>query len=74
MSTQPATSKLEDQIISNKMRRKNKFSNNVPTASKFDPRLPNFKMPPSTGLKIRKRNYILPDTDEDIAFATVGAQ
>ena len=65
---------LEDQIISNKMRRKNNFSNNVPMASKFDPRLPNFKMPPSSGLKIRKRNYILPDTDEDIAFATVGAQ
>ena len=50
---------LEDQIISNKMRRKNKFSNNVPTASKFDPRLPNFKMPPSSGLKIRKRNEII---------------
>ena len=44
---------LENQIISNKMRRKNKFDNNVPMASKFDPRLPNFKMPPSSGLKIR---------------------
>ena len=65
---------LEDQIISTKMRRKNKFSNNVPMASKFDPRLPNFKMPPSLGLKIRERDDILPDTDEDIAFATVGAQ
>ena len=48
---------LEDQIISAKIRRKSKFDNNVPMASKFDPRLSGFKMPPSTGLKISEKTY-----------------
>ncbi len=65
---------LEDQIISAKTRRKSKFDNNVPTASKFDPRLPGFEMSNLTGLKISERTYKCPSSDEDIAFASVAAQ
>ena len=65
---------LEDQIISAKTRRKNKFDNNVPTASKFDPRLPGFEMSNLTGLKISEKTYKCPSSDEDIAFASVAAQ
>jgi len=65
---------LEDQIISAKTRRNRIFDNNVPMASKFDPRLPGFEMPNLTGLKISEKTYNLPDSDEDIAFATVAAQ
>ena len=65
---------LEDQIISAKTRRKSKFDNNVPTASKFDPRLPGFEMSNLTGLKISEKTYKCPSSDEDIAFASVAAQ
>ena len=65
---------LEDQIISAKTRRKSKFDNNVPTASKFDPRLPGFEMSNLTGLKIPEKTYKCPSSDEDIAFASVAAQ
>ena len=65
---------LEDQIISAKTRRNRIFDNNVPMASKFDPRLPGFEMPNLTGLKISEKTYKCPSSDEDIAFATVAAQ
>ena len=65
---------LEDQIISAKIRRKRTFDNNVPMASKFDPRLPGFEMPNLTGLKISEKTYKFPDSDEDIAFASIAAQ
>jgi len=65
---------LEDQIISAKTRRKSKFDNNAPTASKFDPRLPGFEMSNLTGLKISEKTYKCPSSDEDIAFASVAAQ
>ena len=38
---------LEGQIASAIARRKLRFDNSVPTASRFDPRLPNFRMPAS---------------------------
>ena len=65
---------LEDQIISAKTRRNRIFDNNVPMASKFDPRLPGFEMPNLTGLKISEKTYKCPSSDEDIAFASVAAQ
>ena len=65
---------LENQIISAKIRRKLTFGNNVPMASKFDPRLPGFEMPNLTGLKISEKTYKFPASDEDIAFASVAAQ
>ena len=65
---------LEDQIISAKIRRKRTFDNNVPMASKFDPRLPGFEMPILAGLKISEKKYKFPNSDEDIAFASVAAQ
>ena len=65
---------LEDQIISAKIRRKVTFDNNVPMASKFDPRLPGFEMSNLTGLKISAKTYKFPDSDEDIAFASIAAQ
>ena len=36
---------LEGQIASAIARRKLRFDNSMPTASRFDPRLPNFRMP-----------------------------
>jgi hypothetical protein len=36
---------LEGQIASAIARRKFRFDNSMPTASRFDPRLPNFRMP-----------------------------
>ena len=65
---------LEDQIISAKIRRNRTFDNNVPMASKFAPRLPGFEMSNLTGSKISEKTYKFPDSDEDIAFASIAAQ
>ena len=65
---------LESQILSAKIRRTKKLENNVPMASLFDPRLPGFKMPLASGVKIKIKRVPIPNNNEDIAFATVGEQ
>ena len=65
---------LESQILSAKIRRTRKLENNVPMASLFDPRLPGFKMPLASGVKIKIKRVPIPNNNEDIAFATVGEQ
>lgn len=46
--------------------------NDAPTATRFDPRLPGFRMPDGSGVTLQPRQHEkLPDDDEDIAFAPV---
>ncbi len=64
---------LDGQIEAARARRALTFENQVPTALRFDPRLPGFRpLPPQVPLR---RSAIdpgpLPDSDEDIAFAPV---
>ena len=63
---------LEGQILSAKMRRTTELDNTVPMASRFDPRLPGFSMPAGSYVKTKSQSSLLPDSEEDIAFATVG--
>jgi Asp-tRNA(Asn)/Glu-tRNA(Gln) amidotransferase A subunit family amidase len=63
---------LEGQIASAIVRRKFPFDNSMPTATRFDPRLPNFRMPaPSSPRFSRGSARPLPDDEEDIAFASI---
>src|SRR4029077_14220252 len=64
---------LEGQIASAIARRKLRFDNSMPTASRFDPRLPNFRMP-APGLPRFSRAAVrpLPKYEADIAFASIG--
>ena len=64
---------LEGQIASAIARRKLRFDNSMPTASRFDPRLPNFRMP-APGLPRFSRAAVrpLPKDEADIAFASIG--
>lgn len=64
---------LDGQIASAKMRRAKPLPNSVPTASRFDPRLPNFRMPSSAEtIRFSPPGKVpLPANDEDIAFAPV---
>ena len=64
---------LDGQIEAARARRALTFENHVPTASRFDPRLPGFRAPPPQA-PIRgsaAEPGPLPDSDEDIAFAPV---
>jgi Asp-tRNA(Asn)/Glu-tRNA(Gln) amidotransferase A subunit family amidase len=64
---------LEGQIASAIARRKLRFDNSMPTASRFDPRLPNFRMPaPGSPRFSRAPVRPLPDDEADIAFASIG--
>ena len=64
---------LEGQIASAIARRKFRFDNSMPTATRFDPRLPNFRMPaPSSPRFSRSPARPLPDDEGDIAFASIG--
>ena len=65
---------LEPQILAAKIRRKQLFENNNPTASKFDPRLPDFKMPVCSNFKVKTKRSKLPNSNIDIAYATIGEQ
>ena len=65
---------LEGQILSAKLRRGIELDNTTPMASKFDPRLPGFKMPSRSDIKLQKRDIKLPKNKEDIAFASIGEQ
>jgi Asp-tRNA(Asn)/Glu-tRNA(Gln) amidotransferase A subunit family amidase len=64
---------LEGQIASAIARRKFRFDNSMPTASRFDPRLPNFRMPaPGSPRFSRAAVRPLPEDEADIAFASIG--
>ncbi len=64
---------LEGQIASAIARRKVRFDNSTPTATTFDPRLPNFRMP-SPGLPRFSQGAVgpVPKDGADIAFASIG--
>ncbi|MET0745765.1 MAG: amidase [Microvirga sp.] len=64
---------LEGQIASARARRAVTLPNAAPMASRFDPRLPGFRMP-APGDRVRPsavRERALPEDDADIAFAPV---
>ncbi len=62
---------FEGQIAS--ARRKFRFDNSMPTASRFDPRLPNFRMPaPGSPRFSQGPARPLPEDEADIAFASIG--
>jgi Asp-tRNA(Asn)/Glu-tRNA(Gln) amidotransferase A subunit family amidase len=64
---------LEGQIASAMARRKLRFDNSMPTANRFDPRLPNFRMPaPGSPRFSRIPVRPLPEDEADIAFASIG--
>ena len=64
---------LEGQIASAIARRKFRFDNSMPTASRFDPRLPNFRLPaPGSPRFSRAAVRPLPEDEADIAFASIG--
>ncbi len=64
---------LEGQIASARLRRSVRLGNDEPMATRFDPRLPNFRMPAAVGPSefSTPGDVPLPDSDEDIAFAPV---
>ena len=64
---------LDGQIEAAQARRALTFENDVPTASRFDPRLPGFRPPPPQApLRLSATDPgPLPGSDEDIAFAPV---
>lgn len=64
---------LEGQIASAQARRAVRLANDEPMATRFDPRLPNFRMPAEAGplAFATPTDDPMPDSDEDIAFATV---
>ena len=65
---------LESQILSAKIRRVHTLENSHPMASIFDPRLPGFKMPLGSGVKLKSKCVPIPKNSEDVAFATIGEQ
>ena len=63
---------LEGQITSALQRRAVQMPNHVPMALRFDPRLPDFAMPHGAdALRLSPITALLPQADEDIAFAPV---
>jgi Asp-tRNA(Asn)/Glu-tRNA(Gln) amidotransferase A subunit family amidase len=63
---------LEGQIASAIARRKFPLDNSTPTATRFDPRLPNFRMPPARPPQFSRRPAgSLPGDESDIAFASI---
>ena len=62
---------LEGQIASAMLRRKVELPNTVPMSLRFDPRLPGFRMPTADGVTPSRTQHALPESDEDIAFATL---
>ena len=62
---------LDGQIVDAQARRALVFPNDLPAASRFDPRLPDFPPLPAHGLLQPSQGDPgpLPDSDEDIAFA-----
>ena len=63
---------LEGQVASAIARRKFPLDNSMPTATRFDPRLPSFRMPaPSSPRFSQSPGRPLPDDESDIAFASI---
>lgn len=62
---------LEGQIESAVARRKVELPNTVPMSLRFDPRLPGFEMPTAEGVTGSRPDTQLPDSEDDIAFATL---
>lgn len=62
---------LADQIELAVRRRAVKLPNALPPATIFDPRLRSFRMPAQSALNIPRSAHMLPQADEDIAFAPV---
>lgn len=62
---------LDGQIASAVARRAVDLPNDVPMALRFDPRLPGFEMPVADGVTGSRSSAPLPETDEDIAFASL---
>lgn len=62
---------LEGQLLAAQARRAVHLTNSSPPAHRFDPRLPGFEMPPSAEPTRSKPTSPVPDSDEDIAFATL---
>jgi hypothetical protein len=64
---------LAGQIDSARKRRAVPLANSMPMASRFDPRLPSFRMPAAGPLRFgAPASEPLPQDDSDIAFAPVG--
>ena len=64
---------LEGHIALAVARRKLRFDNSMPMATRFDPRLPNFRMPaPGSPRLPRTAVRPLPVDEADIAFASIG--
>jgi Asp-tRNA(Asn)/Glu-tRNA(Gln) amidotransferase A subunit family amidase len=64
---------LEGQIASAIARRKVRLDNSMPTATRFDPRLPEFRMPVARRPRFsRLPPRPLPKDETDIAFASIG--
>jgi Asp-tRNA(Asn)/Glu-tRNA(Gln) amidotransferase A subunit family amidase len=62
---------LAAQVDRSVRRRAVKLPNALSPATLFDPRLPDFEMPAQPVLNIPRITPVLPETDEDIAFAPV---
>ena len=65
---------LEGQIASAQARRQVRLANSVPTATRFDPRLPRFQMPAPAGplrFSSPSASSLPAAADEDVAFAPV---
>ncbi len=62
---------IEGQIALAQSRRGVELGNSIPMASRFDPRLPDFKMPTKSGVTVAAQNAALPENDIDIAFANL---
>ncbi len=62
---------LDGQIELAEELRKVELGNHTPMALQFDPRLPGFEMPVADGISVERLDTPLPDSDEDIAFASL---
>ena len=62
---------LDGQLASAIARRGVEMPNTVPMALRFDPRLPGFEMPTADGVTGTAPATPLPESDEDIAFASL---
>ena len=62
---------LPEQIALSQSRRRLHLPQGSPTATRFDPRLPGFRMPEPGALNVPRPAELLPERDEDIAFAPV---
>ncbi len=62
---------VESQLVSVRARRQKRLTNDMPMASRFDPRLPHTVMPEPGPLRFSPVDVPCPGDDEDVAFAPV---